>query len=112
MAGVTSPMMIRGMEKDRNWLNRSEKVAKTRPATCGMSGFPPILTLPRSRARMIATRTHTRIPPLAITLRTAAVRFDMDCLPGRGGVDGGGVASPLRGRMPQSAPQRRRPPGS
>ena len=38
MAGVTRPMMMSGMEKLRNWLNRSEKVAKTLPTGLGMSG--------------------------------------------------------------------------
>ncbi|CAM2758523.1 hypothetical protein ACSL103130_01570 [Actinomyces slackii] len=36
MAGVTRPMMISGIEKDRNWLNSPEKVANTLPTGAGM----------------------------------------------------------------------------
>ena len=73
IAGVTSPMMMSGIEKVRNWLKRSEKVAKTRPTDFGMRGLPPTWMEPRRRARTMATMTHVRIPPLARTRRT----FDM-----------------------------------
>ena len=85
MAGVTRPMMMSGIEKLRNWLNRSEKVAKTRPTPMGTRWFPPILTLPRTRARTIAVRTQTRIPALARNPRLLAELFvvavDMSGLP-------------------------------
>ena len=64
MAGVTSPMMIRGMEKDRNWLKIAENVAKIRPISTGTRWSPPIRIDPRAVARMIAAITHTRIPDL------------------------------------------------
>ena len=61
MAGVTRPMMMSGMEKLRNWLNRSEKVAKTLPTGLGTKGWPPKRIEPRSRASRIAPMTQVRM---------------------------------------------------
>ena len=74
IAGVTRPMMISGIEKDRNWLKIAEKVAKIRPISTGIRWSPPIRTDPRTVARMIAAITHTRIPDLR---RNARMSFTL-----------------------------------
>ena len=49
--GVTRPMMMSGMEKLRNWLNRSEKVAKTLADGLGNEGVAPEADRPQEQGQ-------------------------------------------------------------